>query len=370
MGGLADGRPPRAVRAAGRRPHLVGPARGARGPGAASAVAKARGWAQVHPYGLIDVNSLQRGTPAEWTWVFAHCLLHLGFGHLEGEGPVDRAYAAACCVAVTRFQTMLRLGEARSGYPRSCRPYPRKCSRLAGARRTAGIRRVGRRGAVADLASRRPRGRWCHTCRGVTGCRSASRPPPRRPSRRPVGCATNAPGRRTPTRRGNGPGAGSSRRFAWRRWRRLHHRVRAGAGAAAADLGGGGRCEVAEIYINPLAGPTRPGGGSCAHEMLHAALRHGDRVGGRDAYLWNVAADYVINGWLIEMGVGSARRAAARPGASGAVGRGGLRPDRPRPAPAAPPRHAARAGLGDILADPVRPRPAARSAWTSSTAGR
>jgi predicted metal-dependent peptidase len=41
-----------------------------------------------------------------------------------------------------------------------------------------------------------------------------------------------------------------------------------------------------------------------AHEMLHAALRHGDRIGGRDPYLWNVAADYVINGWLVEMGVG------------------------------------------------------------------
>jgi len=38
--------------------------------------------------------------------------------------------------------------------------------------------------------------------------------------------------------------------------------------------------------------------------MLHAALRHGDRVGARDPYLWNVAADYVVNGWLMEMDVG------------------------------------------------------------------
>jgi len=43
-----------------------------------------------------------------------------------------------------------------------------------------------------------------------------------------------------------------------------------------------------------------------AHEMLHAALRHGDRVGGRDPYLWNCAADFVINGWLVEMRVGEA----------------------------------------------------------------
>jgi predicted metal-dependent peptidase len=41
-----------------------------------------------------------------------------------------------------------------------------------------------------------------------------------------------------------------------------------------------------------------------AHEMLHAALRHGERVGPRDAYLWNVATDFVVNGWLVELGVG------------------------------------------------------------------
>jgi hypothetical protein len=28
------------------------------------------------------------------------------------------------------------------------------------------------------------------------------------------------------------------------------------------------------------------------------------RCQGRDQYLWNVACDYVINGWLMEMGVG------------------------------------------------------------------
>jgi predicted metal-dependent peptidase len=38
--------------------------------------------------------------------------------------------------------------------------------------------------------------------------------------------------------------------------------------------------------------------------MLHAALRHGDRCGARDPYLYNVAADYVVNGWLTELGVG------------------------------------------------------------------
>lgn len=41
-----------------------------------------------------------------------------------------------------------------------------------------------------------------------------------------------------------------------------------------------------------------------AHELLHAGLRHTPRRQGRDPWLWNVACDFVINDWLIEMQVG------------------------------------------------------------------
>ena len=40
-----------------------------------------------------------------------------------------------------------------------------------------------------------------------------------------------------------------------------------------------------------------------AHECLHVALGHHLRRGSRDAYWWNVAADYCINGPLIESGL-------------------------------------------------------------------
>jgi predicted metal-dependent peptidase len=63
--------------------------------------------------------------------------------------------------------------------------------------------------------------------------------------------------------------------------------------------------ELQEIYINPAAGLTEP---ECkfviAHEILHAGLRHDTRRQGRDPYLWNIACDYVINSWLIEMQIG------------------------------------------------------------------
>ena len=41
-----------------------------------------------------------------------------------------------------------------------------------------------------------------------------------------------------------------------------------------------------------------------AHEYLHAGLGHYHRCQGREPYLWNVACDFVINGWLMEMHVG------------------------------------------------------------------
>lgn len=63
--------------------------------------------------------------------------------------------------------------------------------------------------------------------------------------------------------------------------------------------------EAGEIYINPAAGLWREEWKFVlAHEFLHAGLGHQKRREGRDAYLWNVACDFVVNGWLVEMAVG------------------------------------------------------------------
>jgi predicted metal-dependent peptidase len=63
--------------------------------------------------------------------------------------------------------------------------------------------------------------------------------------------------------------------------------------------------EERRIYINPKF-PLTYGGLQfvMAHELLHVGLRHEARRQGRDPFLWNIACDYVINAWLIEMGVG------------------------------------------------------------------
>lgn len=60
-----------------------------------------------------------------------------------------------------------------------------------------------------------------------------------------------------------------------------------------------------EIYVNSASGLTlEEWKFVLAHEYLHAGLQHHERCNGREPYLWNVACDFVINGWLNEMHIG------------------------------------------------------------------
>lgn len=60
------------------------------------------------------------------------------------------------------------------------------------------------------------------------------------------------------------------------------------------------------IYINPAVRLTQDEMKFVlAHEFLHAGLQHQQRCQGRDFYIWNVACDFVINGWLTEMQIGT-----------------------------------------------------------------
>ncbi len=75
---------------------------------------------------------------------------------------------------------------------------------------------------------------------------------------------------------------------------------RMGIAIAAVDPG------LGEIYVNPRWKFTDDEWlFVLAHELLHVALMHHSRARGRDPLLWNLAADFVINAWLLEMGVGA-----------------------------------------------------------------
>ena len=64
--------------------------------------------------------------------------------------------------------------------------------------------------------------------------------------------------------------------------------------------------QMSEIYINPYSNLTESEWKFVlAHEFLHAALRHDARCEDRIPELWNVACDFVINGWLVDMNIGT-----------------------------------------------------------------
>ena len=67
------------------------------------------GWAIVTNQGWIHVHPTRLAEPEEWSYIVAHCLLHLGLGHFQ---PHDhfREWNAACDCIVTRFLADLKLG--------------------------------------------------------------------------------------------------------------------------------------------------------------------------------------------------------------------------------------------------------------------
>nr|WP_310376405.1 hypothetical protein [Catenuloplanes atrovinosus] len=245
---------------------------------------------------------------AEWTWVLAHCLLHLGFGHAAAAP--DEFEARAACLAVTRFQRAVKLGTEPIVLP----------AELPALDEEVLVRQWRARGGVPDELSACGAG-------GFDDCLNRAVPAPRDgppdwPGRFAVGlsaAATAAVEVAAGARASLTDGSGGPR-APWQRamgWFVSSYPLLGGLAAGftiVADVPTATRWEIGlaavsarsgEIYINPL---RRLGEAQwrfvLAHEMLHAALRHGDRAGAREGYLWNVAADYVINGWLVEMGVG------------------------------------------------------------------
>lgn len=283
------------------------------------------GWAVVDSDGHIHAHPTRVAPVDEWVWVLAHCLVHLGLGHLSGKsggnsgGDTDRATgrpaapdeatAAACDAAVNRFLAALRLGRPPMPLPAE---YPATEEQVLAARwRASGVpvelRRCGTAGSHPDTRIvRQPSWQrpvdWPDLfAAGLAGAVSAA--------------VEVAGGARTSLTGDRGRHAVWDQALRWfvSSYPLLGALATAMTIVADADLARGWDIGIAavnaaagEIYVNPLAALTEAEWRFVlAHEMLHAALRHGDRVGGRDPYLWNVAADFVINGWLVEMGVGT-----------------------------------------------------------------
>ncbi|MCL8015469.1 hypothetical protein [Streptomyces sp. AS02] len=271
------------------------------------------GLVRVDSDGIVHVHADRIAEPPAWAWAIAHAVLHLGFGHVPSRKgtPVqpDRADLAARCVVVNRFLLSFPVGKAPDHLPPA---YPDGDEEQLAARwRRDGIpaayERCGTAGPDPDLLLVEWQG-WLgsppdHQLAFATALT------------RTVSTAMDMAGGRRDSMDGE-----PVRKRPWQwalEWFITSYPLLGGIAAgiklvADAELArahgiavAAVNAEAGEIYINPLRTfESEEWRFILAHEMLHAALRHGDRCGTRDPYLFNVACDYVINGWLREMQVG------------------------------------------------------------------
>jgi predicted metal-dependent peptidase len=272
------------------------------------------GWALVFHTGSIHAHPTRRAPSAEWTWVIAKNLLHLGFGHLDAKHqhrPDFEAWAVACDVVAARFLHELKLGKPPDDFPVAAVleqvggsiDEERLCERL----RQQGIpplwRQLSTAGAGALALKYTPNQTstqdWPKLL--AQGLRNA------------VSRAVDVAGGVDVTAYRPKPRIAKAREWFILRYPLL------GALAAAFEVVddtyicqrlqisvAAVDAEARTLYINSAANLTDDElRFVMAHELLHVGLRHQARRQGRDPYLWNVACDYVINDWLIEMEVGA-----------------------------------------------------------------
>ncbi|QGV77700.1 DUF2201 family putative metallopeptidase [Streptomyces ficellus] len=277
------------------------------------ALSPRHGLAAVDSNGRIHVHPDRRAEPADWAWALAHCLIHLGFGHVpagqERRHQPDRVERAARCAVVNRFMLTLHIGRAPEDHPVT---FPDGDEEQLTARwRTTGVPAAHEHRGTAGDAADQVLVPWPHW----------STPPDWQLAfahalTRAMSAAMDVAGGRRDTLTGELHG-----RQPWERalsWFISSYPLLGGIASgiklvADAELTRANGIAIAavdatlgEIYVNPLRRlEDDEWRFVLAHEMLHAALRHGDRRGARDPYLFNVAADYVVNGWLVEMGVGT-----------------------------------------------------------------
>lgn len=269
------------------------------------------GWAVVLDHGAIYAHPTRRGAPEEWAYVIAHCLLHLAFGHFHvGEKSID--WNAACDVVVARFLTDVKFG--RCPPEMSCvlddvraDDEERLFHRFREHTISDSLRGIGTAGEDS--------GDMFWSVRAGTGTRDDWARVFAAGLVASVRSAVHVAGGYKSTLGATDETLSTAERA--RRWfvnsypllgalastftiiedALLCHRL--GITIAAVDA------ESKEIFVSASAALSLAEAKFViAHELLHVGLRHDARRKGRDPHLWNVACDFVINGWLMEMGFG------------------------------------------------------------------
>ena len=275
-----------------------------------------KGLAWVYSDGTIHCHPKARVAPEEWARAIAHCLLHLGFGHFKEQGdPV--LWNAACDIAVERFLNDLKFGIYNGQLPTEINTGDEE--KLYDYLLREGLKQSFT--GFGTAGENMPDMLFCEEVKTKY----------RRPIKPGGWQEAFAHGLRMAVSSAVRVAAGMEKTLSVRDDSRIKSRAVSAKewfissypllGALVAsfkiveDLPVCQRMSIRiaavsssmrEIYINPTAGLSES---ECrfviAHEILHAALRHDARHEWRDAYLWNVACDFVVNSWLIEMDIGN-----------------------------------------------------------------
>jgi predicted metal-dependent peptidase len=269
-------------------------------------------WAAVTPQGTIWVHARRQAAPDEWARMLGILLACLGFGLVHRREPLALWETASFLVA-DRFCDEIRLGRL----PESLH-YPAHEIPAGGAEGL--LRQFCVDGCPPPLRA------WYDGLARDGGLfRDFDEPPS--PWSKPIdwrerladGIARGV-GRALQAVSGTATGtaAGTVTRAQRARHRLIDHYPLLGALAASFDIDEDPRaCQrydvrvaaidvgARRIWMNPAA-PLNDD--EClfvfAHELLHAGLNHASRRHGRDVLLWNIACDFAINGWLVEMRIG------------------------------------------------------------------
>lgn len=267
-------------------------------------------WAYVTSSGVIYVNHGKKGQPNEWAYVIAHCLLHLGLHHNQPKEQQE-LWNIACDCYITKFLSELKFGQAprdmnepifdsfaneeklyerfiREGVPEHFKMY----STMPG---------------QVDFIITQDKGGYFYRRYDFPALFAEG-------LSRAVQSAIRVAGGMDRSLSGSAIKSQAEKAKAW--FMSSYPLF----GALASDFTiiddplvctrmaisiAAISVDTKEIYINSSVLMTdEEMKFLMAHELLHAGLSHATRRQGRDPYLWNVACDYVINGWLIEMKVG------------------------------------------------------------------
>jgi predicted metal-dependent peptidase len=260
-------------------------------------------WAAVTRYGGIYCNTRRTGTPAEWAYVVAHCLLHLCFGHFRFAAEDSREWNFAADGTVTRFLEGIGFGTQPREYAFDYLPGDEQ-SAYAELRLRGGVPGEYQ----ADML--RAESRYSREPNFPAIFGRALRQAVTESVRIAAGVDPSAAAQES------GPGSIASQA---KQWFMTNYPLIGSVVASFKIIDDLEVCRahdiqiaavnpsLRELYINPVADLSLAEMKFVmAHEVLHAALRHDQRQETRDPFLFNVACDYAINGWLVEMQLGQA----------------------------------------------------------------